>query len=1403
MRRLIILAAICLPGLAYPQISETFSDGDFSHSPAWRGDTPKFRVNEQLQLQTVLSGKADTVYLSTGSTYRANSSWEFYIQMNFDPSAANLMRVYLCSDQEKLDSNLNGVFVQVGESGNRDSYDLYRQTGNTLTRLIDGLPKTRLRSDTLCARIRVSCDAGGLWTLCTSTDDSHVYTEEGQALYKHTYPVHYFGCYVRYTPLRSDKFMIDDILIDVLDADTLPPYPVKATAIDPTQVLLEFNELMDTSGLLHTRNYRIQPQGYTITRVELPDLPADHATLTLDPPLTMGTYTLFVRELSDTSGNIMRPEDSVVFSYMPPQLISPGDVLINEVFPDPTPSAGLPSAEFIELYNKQHFTIPLQGWKYSDGTSTYTFKNDSIRPGEYLILCAVADTAEYRLYGRVTGLSPWPSLNNTSDSLTLRDAQGRIISQLVYSDRFYEDPLKKNGGYSLELIDPYSSCSASYIWTASSAMTGGTPGTMNSVYNPYQDSIALMALKATPADPYTLRISFNKKPWQENITELKHYRLNPGNRIPDSIYIPAYALKELALRFTHPLEQGMGYHLQIDSVFDCTGQIIHPQYRELYFQTEQTDIQSRVIINEIFYDETPQVGLPLAEYIELYNTSNDTVNLQGWKYTDPGRSYTFGTLILYPNDYLIVCARPDTSLFQGYGKTIGISPFPSLHNTNDTLRLFNKAGRLIDEVQYHYKWQREASKRNGGWSLERIDPNSDCWGAGNWNSSTDSSGGTPGRQNSIHQQHTDTIPLAIRQVIVTGDSLIEFRFSKNLNIYSAYTENFRLTDSAGLVHEAMELDTDSPYCNYTRLKFRPALRPGIYQFRHTLYDCAGQAFDLEQEILVGIFPELKYSLYINELFPDPTPQVALPEKEFIELYNEADTTVYLQGLEIKDPGATFPFRSDSIMGGEYVILCAAADSLEFSAYGRVIALAPFPSLNNSADIITLSDSYGRIIDRVAYTDAWYKDTQKKQGGYTLERISGHTGCLSSSNWTASIDAKGGTPGSKNSVADSIIAEADIMLIAQRIILPDKVLLEFNQEISQERNNNPAHYKVDHGIGEPVDITWQEDKPKELLLRFNNEFYPGVLYLLSLSQLIDCHDIPQPALHTGVFYPLALRPGDILINEILFNPINDGVDFVEIYNNSSFPVDLHEVYLANTNDTDLIRTVRRVSETPYLFRSGELLVLSTDPEKVKSQYFTSRPHAFVRMATFPAFNDDKGCVLVLNRDSLRIDQFNYSKKMHFGLIDKPEGISLERKSLARPGNQASNWASASLQSGGATPGDPNSQRTHDHGSSAHIITIEPYTFSPDRDGRDDELAIRYLFDHSDLVMNIKIYNTSGNLVRKLVQSETAGTSGIYYWDGLTDLQQAAGPGIYIIHLETFGPDGKVEKYKRSCVLAEKF
>ncbi len=83
---------------------------------------------------------------------------------------------------------------------------------------------------------------------------------------------------------------------------------------------------------------------------------------------------------------------------------------------DPSPAIALPAAEYLEIYNQSEKYLPLNGFTITDGTSTGVIGNYIIAPEEFIIICKAADTAMYSSYGRVVGLSSWPSLNNLSDS---------------------------------------------------------------------------------------------------------------------------------------------------------------------------------------------------------------------------------------------------------------------------------------------------------------------------------------------------------------------------------------------------------------------------------------------------------------------------------------------------------------------------------------------------------------------------------------------------------------------------------------------------------------------------------------------------------------------------------------------------------------------------------------------------------------------------------------------------------------------------------------------------------------------------------------------------------------------------------------------------------------------------
>jgi hypothetical protein len=171
-----------------------------------------------------------------------------------------------------------------------------------------------------------------------------------------------------------------------------------------------------------------------------------------------------------------------------------------------------------------------------------------------------------------------------------------------------------------------------------------------------------------------------------------------------------------------------------------------------------------VVIDEIMVDQTPQIGLPSNEWLELKNVSASPINLQNWRIGDvSGQSGPMPNFVLQPDSFVIVCTGSAVAAMQVYGRVISVTSFPSLDNDGDQLYLKSNTGLTIHAVSYSLSWYQNAVKSDGGWTLEMIDTKNPCSGSANWKAGNDTKGGTPGKKNSVDATNPDvTAPQLLR-----------------------------------------------------------------------------------------------------------------------------------------------------------------------------------------------------------------------------------------------------------------------------------------------------------------------------------------------------------------------------------------------------------------------------------------------------------------------------------------------------------------------------------------------------------------------------------------------------------------------------------------------------------------
>ena len=695
------------------------------------------------------------------------------------------------------------------------------------------------------------------------------------------------------------------------------------------------------------------------------------------------------------------------------------DLIINEFMYAPTS----PEPEWIEIYNRSNRIIDIRNYQVADNNDTVKVISNSVllSPGDYFVIAA--DSTIHNFYNVLSGIAykNFPALNNTGDKIILLDSLNRVIDSLQYLSTW-----GGSGGKSLEKINAEFSSTDSSGWKTSLSRHKATPGYINSVTKKDFDLQLTEFLYTPPLPVFGDNVSVSVKVKNNGRNDIQFdvllYEDTNLDSIPDqliseikSLLISAGDSAIYPMSYTiQNLQNAKGFYAIINftSDEDTSNNYFYSKIKPGY-------PYNTIVINEIMY--APSGGEP--EWVEIYNTSSDSINLKDWNVTDvlttPSSGKITKNIFIKPGSYFILAK--DSSI-QNYHRLIpsGIAliNLPSFNNDEDGVVLKDDRGASLDSVLYSSDWG-----GTGGYSLERKEINVPSNLSGNWGSSLDIEQSTPGRINSITPKQYDLSVAVISfnpRFPVAGENV--FISVKIKNNGSLAADNFSVefffdSDSNKVIDQLLERITNLNLQSADSLSIQTS--NSLQNLQSKILTAVRIVFENDEDSLnnyaekfvqPGFSPN---SILINEVMYDTKNN----EPEWFEIINAGTDSVNLKNWSVSDilstPTKNFLTNEDTfIQAGEFVIISRDTSIRSFypDLNAKVIAVN-FGTLGNTSDGIIIYDFRDGIIDSLMYNSDW-----GGRNGHSLERISLFKTTNDSSNWVTSLSENRSTPGKENSIS---------------------------------------------------------------------------------------------------------------------------------------------------------------------------------------------------------------------------------------------------------------------------------------------------------------------------------------------------------------------------------------------------
>ncbi|MGC9326805.1 MAG: lamin tail domain-containing protein, partial [Candidatus Hinthialibacter sp.] len=437
---------------------------------------------------------------------------------------------------------------------------------------------------------------------------------------------------------------------------------------------------------------------------------------------------------------------------------------------------------------------------------------------------------------------------------------------------------------------------------------------------------------------------------------------------------------------------------------------------------------SDVMIHEIMYH--PQASEFDSEYLELYNFSNQSVDVSGWEFTE-GVNFTFpqGTVI-EANGYLLVC-RNELFLRSFYNldssiQTVGNFAPSNLSNDGEEIRLYDANGNEVDRVEYNdvEPWPIEADGE--GYSLELVYPAVDNNNVLYWKASPRP---TPGFANHTRLQSAPPRFQSVRhipQAPTSSDVVrLEAVFAEDDQINNV-SVNYLLNGSVSKT-AIMQPQGDVYAADIPAQSDRT-----FVEYMITAVNSSGVVITAPSSQAAGRYlyqvadhPAEPGAIVIHEIMYH-SPSADGEDREWIELFNPSAQTADVSLWSLKDSNDLHVFRlpkNTFIAPYGYLLI---AQELDLSWQAPALEGLPF-SLSNSDDAVRLFDPNDRLIASVEYNDSSEFPESADGGGSSLELVQVHRPNGEANNWAAS--PFGGTPGRANArtISDPEYNDFDVVI----------------------------------------------------------------------------------------------------------------------------------------------------------------------------------------------------------------------------------------------------------------------------------------------------------------------------------------------------------------------------------------